>query len=82
MREEEEEDEEGAVLLLPATGLRSTQISSLLPPWGPPAGVGEPCGLESEPREPLTQKPPLTAPWLGHLPGIRGFLDRSGKRKS
>lgn len=64
----EEEEEEGAALLLPATGLRSTQISSLLPPWGPPAGVGEPCGLDSEPREPLTQKPSLTVPWLGHLP--------------
>lgn len=27
--------------LLPATGLRSTQISSLEPPWGPLDGVGE-----------------------------------------
>lgn len=53
----------GRPCLLPATGLRSTQISSLLPPWGPPAGVGEPWGLESEPREPLTQKPSLTVPW-------------------
>lgn len=47
-------------LLLPAAGLRKTQISSVLPPCGPPE--------ESEPREPSTQRAALQTCHRGTRP--------------
>lgn len=52
-----------ALLPLPAAGLRRTQISSVLPPCGPPE--------ESEPREPSTQRAALQTRHRDALPRAR-----------